>query len=121
MLVSAAGPLANLLLALAAAVPFRLGMLTGWLPAWFGAFLLEFMFINLVLLFFNLIPLFPLDGEKVASYLLPAGGRDILTRLRPYGPMILLGLIVLGQVARINVLGLLVATPANRLLSLLVS
>jgi Zn-dependent protease len=121
MLVSAAGPFANLLLALAAAVPFRLGMLTGWLPAWFGAFLLEFMFINLVLLFFNLIPLFPLDGEKVASYLLPASGRDILARLRPYGPMILLGLIVLGQVARINILGLLVGTPANRLLSLLVS
>jgi Zn-dependent protease len=121
MLVAAAGPLANLLLAIVAAIPFRAGLLAGMLPAWFGNFLLEFIFINLVLLFFNLIPLFPLDREKVASYLLPPGGQNFLARIRPYGPMLLLALIFLGRVASIDLLALLVGGPANRVLSLLVS
>jgi Zn-dependent protease len=121
MLVAASGPLANLLLAILAAIPFRLGLQAGMLPTWFSTFLLEFMFINLVLLLLNLIPLFPLDGEKVAAYLLPPGGQALLARIRPYGPMILLALIILGQFARIDVLGMLISSPANRLLSLLVS
>jgi len=121
MLVAAAGPLANLLLAIVAAIPYRAGLLAGGLPAWFGNFLLEFMFLNLVLLFLNLIPVFPLDGEKVAAYLLPPAGQDFLARIRPYGPMILLAVIFLGRFASIDLLSLLVGGPANRVLSLLVS
>jgi Zn-dependent protease len=68
-----------------------------------------------------LIPLAPLDGEKVAEYLLPPRGQDILYRFRPYGPFILIGLLFLGTLGGLNVLGTLVAGPAWRVLSLLVS
>jgi Zn-dependent protease len=125
MMVSVVGPLSNLLLAVLAAVPFRAGWLTpslasGSLLASLSAFLVEFIFINLVLLFFNLIPLSPLDGEKVLEYLLPPEGKDVLARLRPYGPMILLALVFLGTASRLNLLAILVQTPAARLLGLLI-
>jgi Zn-dependent protease len=126
MLVSIAGPFSNLLMAILAALPFRAGWLdllaTGGriLPS-ASDFLVEFIFINLILFFFNLIPLAPLDGEKVAEYLLPPRGQDILYRFRPYGPFILIGLLFLGTLGGLNVLGTLVAGPAWRVLSLLVS
>ena len=126
MLVSIAGPFSNLLMAILAALPFRAGWLdllaTGGriLPS-ASDFLVQFIFINLILFFFNLIPLAPLDGEKVAEYLLPPRGQDILYRFRPYGPFILIGLLFLGTLGGLNVLGTLVAGPAWRVLSLLVS
>jgi Zn-dependent protease len=126
MLVAAAGPFSNLLLAIVAALPFRAGWVasfapsTGVLPS-AGAFLLEFIYINLILLFFNLIPLFPLDGEKVAAYFLPQGGQDFMQRIRPYGPMILFGLFFLGSFARFDLLGTLIGQPALHVLNLLVS
>ena len=124
MLVSIAGPLANLLLAILAALPFQAG-LVHWapsgalLPSW-GSFLTEFIFINLILLFFNLIPIFPLDGEKVLEYFLPPRGKDTLLQLRPYGPMILLALLFLAPMLGFNILDWLVATPAEQLFRLLV-
>jgi Zn-dependent protease len=126
MLVSAAGPFSNLLLALLAALPLRLDLITasastsGLIPS-LGGFLIEFIYINLILLFFNLIPLSPLDGEKVVAYFLPPGLQAGFERLRPYGPMILLGLFFLGSFLSFNLLGMLVSRPALRLLSLLIS
>jgi len=126
MLVSAAGPFSNLVLAILAALPIRAGWVTpfaptqGLLPSP-GAFLLEFIFINLILLFFNLIPLFPLDGEKVVSYFLPPTLQMRMESLRPYGPMILFGLFFLGNFASFDLIGTLVSQPALRILSLLVS
>lgn len=126
MLVSIAGPLSNLVLALLAAVPFRAGLVTPYtgaqtsLPG-LSQFLLEFIFINLILLLFNLIPVFPLDGEKVAEYFLPPGGQAILERIRPYGPMILLALIFLGSLGSLDLFGRLIGTPALRILNLLVT
>ncbi len=126
MLVSAAGPFSNLIMAILAAVPFR----AGWVPASIGSgsvlpslgeFLIEFIFINLILLFFNLIPIWPLDGEKVAEYFLPPQGQDLLQRLRPYGPMILVALMFLGRLGSLDLLGTLVGGPALRVLNLLVS
>ncbi|MEW6569056.1 MAG: site-2 protease family protein [Chloroflexota bacterium] len=126
MLVSAAGPLANLLLAIIAAVPFRAGLLQAGLvdtalDVWIVRFLQEFILINLILLFFNLIPLAPLDGEKVAEYLLPPRGQEVLHRLRPYGPLILMALILLGGFGSLDLLGLLVHTPAAKVYGLLMS
>jgi Zn-dependent protease len=126
MLVSAAGPFSNLLLAILAALPLRAGLVTGFgtssalIPS-LGGFLLEFIYINLILLFFNMIPLSPLDGEKVVSYLLPPNLQAGFERLRPYGPMILFGLFFLGSFLSFDVLGKLVSGPALRVLSLLIS
>ena len=126
MLVSVAGPFSNLLLAIVAAIPFRAGLLdaravTGGLFPSASEFLIQFIYINLILLFFNLIPLAPLDGEKVAEYLLPRAGQEFLERIRPYGPIILMLLLVFGTVGGINLLGALVGTPAARVLGLLVT
>jgi Zn-dependent protease len=121
MLVAVAGPFSNLLLAILAAIPFRAGLLS---PSFSGSFLsllfLEFIWINLILLFFNLIPIFPLDGEKVAEYFLPPNGQDFLYRLRPYGMYILMGLILLGNFGGLDILGFVIATPASGVLRLLV-
>lgn len=126
MLVSAAGPFSNLALALLAALLLRAGWVgstatsSAFLPTP-SAFLLEFAYINLILLFFNMIPLAPLDGEKVVSYFLPPRLQAGMERLRPYGPMLLLGLFVLGSLASFDLLGMLVSTPALHVLWALIS
>ena len=81
MWVSLAGPLTNLLLAIAAAIPLRLGLVNFYQPAGSifpspGFFLLTFVLINITLFVFNLLPLAPLDGELwcVITTTQPAGG-----------------------------------------------
>jgi Zn-dependent protease len=126
MLVSLAGPFSNFLLALLAAIPFRAGWVdfyaTGGtiLPS-ASSFLIEFIFINLILMLFNLLPLSPLDGDKVAAFLLPPRGQQILDRIRPYGPMILLLLLLMGRLGGFDPLSALIGTPALRMLELLVT
>lgn len=124
MLVALAGPLSNLLLALAAALPVQFGLVAYSFPS--GniiptAFQLisEFVFINLLLMLFNLIPLAPLDGEKVLYYFLPSTGKDLMERLRPYGPMILLALIFLAPLMGLNILGVVIGVPIRALFGLL--
>lgn len=125
MLVAAAGPFSNLLLAMLASIPFQMGLLnplvrSGRLLPSPSSFLLEFIFLNLILMLFNLIPIFPLDGEKVLEYFLPSSGRATLYRLRPYGPLLLMGLIFLAPYLGFDVFGWLVGWPAQQLLRFLV-
>ena len=121
MLVAVAGPFSNLILAILASIPFRAGMITlGLSSSLLTTMFLEFIWINLILLFFNLIPIFPLDGEKVAEFFLPPSGQNFLYRLRPYGMYILMGLILFGNFGGPDILGLLIATPATSVLELLV-
>jgi Zn-dependent protease len=117
MLVSAAGPFSNLLRAGLVAIS---SSSSGLIPT-AGSFLLEFIYINLILLFFNMIPIAPLDGEQVVMYFLPPRLQAGFARLRPYGAMILLGLFFLGSFLSLNPLGTLVSTPALRVLRLLIS
>ena len=127
MWVSLAGPLSNFLLAILAAIPFRAGLLSsriayisigGNFPS-LDQFLLEWIYINLVLMLFNLIPLAPLDGEKIADYFFPPSWADFLERIRPYGPMILLLLFVGGNLLGLNIFGLILGPPMNYIMGLL--
>jgi Zn-dependent protease len=128
MLVSAAGPFSNLVLAIVAAIPLQaglasladLGISASWLPTP-AQFLAEFIFINLILFFFNLVPLAPLDGEKVLGYFLPPPGQQALQRLQPYGPMILLAVLFLGPRLGLDVFHWIVGLPALTVFNLLVS
>src|SRR3990172_6939796 len=128
MLVSAAGRFSNLILAILAALPIQLGLASlaamgvraSWLPSPVE-FLAEFIFINLILFFFNLVPLAPLDGEKVLGYFLPPSGQEALLRLQPYGPMILLGVLFLGPRLGLDIFHWIVGVPALTVFNLLVS
>lgn len=95
MLVSLAGPASNFLLAVIAAIPLRFGWIplikgTSTILPSLGEFVLEFVFINLALFLFNLIPLAPLDGEKVIAYFLPEHWAEVMERISPYSAYILL-------------------------------
>jgi Zn-dependent protease len=128
MWVSLAGPLSNFLLAILAAIPFRLGLVSvneafavsnGILPT-LPQFLYHFITINLVLMLFNLIPLAPLDGDKIADYFFPPSWSDFMTRIRPYGPIILLILFIAGPYLGLDILGWILGPPLNFLFKLLV-
>ncbi len=128
MLVSLAGPMSNFLMAILAAVPFRLGLvsvhniiqLSGSILPNIPTFLFIFIYINLLLMLFNLIPLFPLDGEKVLDYLLPPSGARILENIRPYGPMILMVLLFLLPFAGIDIIGRVIQPALSFLTRLLI-
>jgi len=128
MWVSLAGPASNLLLAVIASIPFQLGMVSAY-EAQFSSgnivpsldkLLYEFVFINLLLFLFNLIPIAPLDGEKIFTYFLPANMARVFDTIRPYGPMILMALIFLGPLLGINILGMIIGPPLQAMMSFLV-
>ena len=123
MWVSLAGPASNLLLAALAAIPLRFN----WVPFSFGTdiipslyyFLMEFLSINLLLMLFNLIPLAPLDGEKIASFFFPPPLDRVMDAIRPYGSMILLALVFVGPMLGVNVIDWIMGTPLTNLYRLL--
>jgi Zn-dependent protease len=116
MLVALAGPASNFLLAVIGALPVRLGLVsagfasTGLFPT-LPQFIDDFIVINLLLMLFNLIPLAPLDGEKVLTYFLPRSGQQFMDQIRPYGPLLLMATIFLLPRMGINLLGILIGRP----------
>ena len=113
--VSAAGPVSNLITASLCAVPIRAGLvpwhspfafsgLDGPLTGLFADLLGFVIFYNIILAIFNLIPLAPLDGSKVAIGLLPPGPASAMARREAYGPVILLGIIMLDWATNLNLL-----------------
>jgi Zn-dependent protease len=96
--VAAAGPLSNLILAAAAAIPYRTMVATGVgadAPLALGVLGL-FIQINIILMIFNLIPLPPLDGSHVLLALVdPRTSWQLRSVLQQYGSIILLALILL--------------------------
>lgn len=106
-MVAAAGPLANILLAVIASLPMHLGLvdwrspfivpfsISSWTFSDYAAlFLGAAILFNVILAVFNLLPLSPLDGFAVAVGLLPRDLAMSVAKLEPYGPGILMLLIV---------------------------
>ena len=119
-LVSAAGPLSNLLLALLAALAIRyvgLGRLAGVPGA--GDFLSALIAVNVALCVFNLLPIPPLDGFGVAMGVLPWPLAAPLARLAPYGPLILMLLVFLPFMISIDLLGIILRPPRRLLYELI--
>jgi Zn-dependent protease len=94
--VALAGPATNIVLALIAASAFHL---LSFAPAtasqWIADNLKNALVINVVLAVFNMLPIPPLDGGRVAVGLLPDVLARPLSRLEPYGMLILIGCLIL--------------------------
>lgn len=119
MWVSLAGPFSNLLLALTAAIPLRLGLVSLYGGGFASQLLVEFVYINLLLMLFNLIPIAPLDGEKIADYFFPPQMQRVWDTIRPYGPLILM-LLFVSPMLGVNILGWIIGPPLRFLFSALV-
>ena len=102
MIVAAAGPASNLILALFAAVllailpitPQTLGEPTVSVPL--AAILSRLMALNVLLAVFNMIPIPPLDGGNVLAGVLPADLAGLFNKIRPYGFVLLYALVLSG-------------------------
>ncbi|MEZ4492468.1 MAG: site-2 protease family protein [Dehalococcoidia bacterium] len=130
-LVAVAGPVSNFVIATLCAIPLRLG----WIDAVgsfegitdasgeeiLGLFIFFILYINVVLGIFNLIPIHPLDGFKVLVGILPGELSRQVQSLAPYGPGILMTLIVVSWIAppQYNVLGRIFDTVGTAVFRLL--
>ncbi|MDE3090485.1 MAG: site-2 protease family protein [Chloroflexota bacterium] len=119
-IVSAAGPISNVIFAVLIAIPTRLLIIWSSGGSRFFAsqpapavltvldFLQFIIFYNLILSFFNLIPIFPLDGFTILQGLLPPQMAEQFEQTRQWGIFLLLALLFVGS----SVLGNVIYGPA---------
>jgi Zn-dependent protease len=129
-LVSAAGPISNFIMATLFALPLKLGLVQfdDFLPlkTWtFGNYLALLLFyvvvINVLLGLFNLLPIAPLDGAKIASGIFPGEMGDFFRRIEPYGPGILMGLFLLSWISpQLSVFSKVITPLESRILTILI-
>jgi Zn-dependent protease len=89
-LTALAGPTSNFLLANLIALVYKLGNFSG---STFGTFLIVAIYMNLVLMVFNLLPIPPLDGSKFFALFFPVLEDR---KIEQYGPFILIAFILVG-------------------------
>ncbi|MBL7136556.1 MAG: site-2 protease family protein [Candidatus Marinimicrobia bacterium] len=119
LIVSVAGPAANMVLALLS------GILVRFVRAGALSFLPQFILqpiyimlilslqINIALAIFNIIPLPPLDGSKILYGMLPHKYDYIIDDVERYGPFILMGVILFGWMTKISIIGAFISPFIN--------
>jgi Zn-dependent protease len=127
MLIAAAGPGANVIIAYASLLLMHVApILPDTMAEWAGRTLWNSVILNSVLAVFNMIPLPPLDGGKVAVGLLPYRFARPLAELERYGFLIILGaFIVLPMLGDnigidLHVVQWIIRTPLELLIEVLV-
>jgi Zn-dependent protease len=119
MVIAAAGPASNIVLAVLAALVLRLiapaedsgDAIAASVAARLEYLLQTAVFVNVLLAVFNMVPIPPLDGGNVLAGLLTGPMADAFDRLRPFGFLILYGLMLSGLLVT------LISPPASLLLT----
>ena len=120
ILVAAAGPGMNLLLATIAALAFHI---VGYVPAlgaqWLAANLENALLLNVVLAIFNLLPIPPLDGGRILVGVLPSALARPLSRAEPYGLLILIGVLFVLPMLGLDPISRLIMTSTNAVVGII--
>ncbi len=111
--VSAAGPITNLVVALAFAVVFRVLILVGDPVPWLADLVWIVVLFNVILAFFNLLPIPPLDGYNFVLAFLPVQQVFAVQRYAQYGFLVLLLLVLLSNTGGGGPLGALFGVAAS--------
>ena len=124
--VALAGPATNIGLALLAALAFHaLPLAPADTAKWLADNLKNALIINVLLAVFNMLPIPPLDGGRVAVGLLPNVLAYPLSRLEPYGMLILIGILIVLPLAgsqfglNLDVISAIVRTSTGYVIRLL--
>ena len=118
MLIAIAGPASNIFLAIIGSIFLRFSTIIPFgIPELFTSAMIFFVFINIVLALFNLIPISPLDGSR----LLPLFIRDAQTlyQIEYYGPRVLMGLVLLSLLGGLSIFSVIIFEPAKLIFNLL--
>ena len=111
VLVSAAGPISNIVSAFFFGLIFQISYKFIGITAELFEVLKQLVWINLILAFFNFIPLYPLDGSHILKGFLPRHMLPGYENICRYSPFILLGVILLGNFAHIPILSYIIWPP----------
>lgn len=118
--VSVAGPISNLIVALVTGIIFQFYMNSGSDSIQVARILLTVIQLNLVLAIFNLLPIAPLDGFKIVLGLLPRDAALSFAKTERYGMMILV-LVIMGEVfLNIGILGRVISPVISFLMRLVI-
>lgn len=117
--VALAGPVSNVIQAGLAVIPIQVAARTGHpLPHQVDFALSWFIFVNILLAAFNMIPVPPLDGHKILTGILPAFWYPVLAPLERYGFMILILFLFVGGSAGSSILGGMIDPVGNAIWNL---
>ncbi len=117
-LIALAGPASNLIIAFIFGVLWQTGVLSGLNPIYTKVVIIQVVSLNIMLAVFNLVPVYPLDGEKILRALLPKNlAYEYASIMRQYGMFILLALII--PIGGVSAISYLISPIINQLTYLL--